>query len=98
MGYDWEITLSVLCYMIYRSFINYAMLFSVGLQYEHRLDCVGICMILEGAVSLTAFVSCFIITQMLIPSIFVMAIAGGLMFLFSDYYFYKKYAIIHEKT
>ncbi|MDR2866977.1 MAG: hypothetical protein LBV13_06240 [Methanomassiliicoccaceae archaeon] len=80
-NYSAEQNLVIIMYMVYRNMLHYAYLHTATLQIRERLDHVGKCMMLEGAVSFASFTASYCITGDLVLSVAVMALLGGGTFL-----------------
>ncbi|AGI47117.1 hypothetical protein TALC_00102 [Thermoplasmatales archaeon BRNA1] len=90
-GYGLNQILIIVAYTIYRNLINYAYLHLSSLQIINHLDYAGKCMILEGMVSFTVFVGCYVLTYNLLLSTLLMALVGGGIFLYLMAYGHKQY-------
>ena len=89
-NYTTEQKLVIILYMVYRNILHYAYLYTATLQIRERLDYVGKCTMMEGVVSLAAFVSAYAATNDLALSVLIMALLGGGTFLISVIYGYRK--------
>jgi O-antigen/teichoic acid export membrane protein len=90
LNYTLEQSLVIILYMVYRNLLHYAYLYAATLQIRERLDHVGKCMMIEGAVSFASFTAMYYITNDLISSVAVMAVLGGVTFLLLTAYGYRK--------
>ena len=88
--YSNEQKLVIVLYMVYRNILHYAYLYTATLQIRERLDYVGKCTMVEGVISLVAFVSAYVVTNDLALSVLIMALLGGGVFLISVIYGYRK--------
>jgi len=89
-NYTMEQNLVIIFYMVYRNLLHYAYLYTATLQIRGRLDHVGKCMMLEGAVSFISFTASYYFTNDLVSSTLIMAVLGGGIFLATVAHGYRK--------